>query len=214
MLRLLLVEDHHLVRRGMCALLNEVGHYEIVGEVDNCAELIPLAQSHTPDVVLLDLSLPDGNTLDLIQPIRTTVSNPRVLVLSMQDDAYTVQSALQHGANGFLSKRSVQNELKQAIEMVWQKGSFLCHHAQSALSSVDDNPTFGDPITEREQEVLRCILDGMTTREIADQLEISMKTVEKHRAHLMRKLGVQNMVELITTAHQRQLVSQETEAAS
>lgn len=206
MVRLLLVEDHHLVRRGMCALLDEIGAYEIVTEVHHYSEIISAIEHHSPDVVLLDLYLPDGNTLDLIQTIRHLPNQPRVLILSMQDDAYTVQMVLNHGADGFLSKRSVKQELQKAIDTVWTEGHFLCEHAKSALAAVNGNFAFGDPISSRELEVLELIIAGKTTREIAEELIISNKTVEKHRGHLMRKLGVQNMAELITTAHQRQLV--------
>ena len=201
---LVLVDDHALVRRGLAALLASDGRYQVVGEASNGEMALELIAKHKPSVVLLDLSMPKLDGLGTLRRLRKLPTRPRVLVLSMYDDDQFVAQALSDGADGYLLKDALDDELFEALDAVVSGHRYLAGGInQTRLAAVAIEPS---ELTSREREVLQLIADGQTTSEAAARLAISPHTATRHRANLMRKLGVHNQAELVRTAVQRGLI--------
>lgn len=203
--RVILADDHNLVRSGLAAILTQDGRFEVVAEAINGIEAIDKVEAHPCDLVIADLSMPRLGGIEMIQALRARQFNVRILVLSMYDDAQFVIRALKTGANGYLLKHAMDEELFRAIDTVLNGETFVSElinsHALHELSLSDDD------LTPRELEVLHLIADGMSNPEIASLLNISPNTVTRHRANLMQKLNVHNRVELIHTAFSRGLIT-------
>lgn len=203
--RVILADDHNLVRSGLAAILTQDGRFEVVAEAINGIEAIDKVEAHPCDLVIADLSMPRLGGIEMTQAIRARQFNVRILVLSMYDDAQFVIRALKTGANGYLLKHAMYEELFRAIDTVLNGETFVSElinsHALHELSLSDDD------LTPRELEVLHLIADGMSNPEIAALLNISPNTVTRHRANLMQKLNVHNRVELIHTAFSRGLIT-------
>lgn len=203
--RVILADDHNLVRSGLAAILAQEGRYEVVAEATNGFEAIDKVESHPCDLVIADLAMPRLGGIEMIQSLRSNHSTVRILVLSMYDDAQFVVRALKAGANGYLLKHAMDDELFRAIDTVLSGESFVSEMInQNALREL----TFHDEgLTPRELEVLHLIAEGMSNPQIADLMAISPNTVTRHRANLMQKLNVHNRVELIHTAFSRGLIT-------
>ncbi len=202
--RVMLVDDHNLVRSGMAALLNQDGRFEVVAESTNGAEAIARMPSAHCDLLIVDLAMPRLGGIEVITEIRKKDKSVRILVLSMYDDAQFVARALKAGANGYLLKHALDEDLFHAIEAVFSGEQFI-----SELIDKDSlrEFTFDDSdLTSREREVLHLIAEGKTNNQIADVLRISPHTVTRHRANLMKKLDVHNRVELVNVANSRGLI--------
>lgn len=201
----LLVDDHALVRRGLAALLASDGRYRVVAEASNGEVALELVAQHQPALVLLDLSMPKMDGLATLRRLRRLPDRPRILVLSMYDDDQFVAQATSDGADGYLLKDAMDDELFVAIDTVLSGGRYLA----SAIdpSRLDASGAAAGLLTTREREVLQLIADGLTTSETADRLAISPHTATRHRANLMRKLGVHNQAELVRAAMVRGLIS-------
>jgi DNA-binding NarL/FixJ family response regulator len=200
----LLVDDHALVRRGMASLLASDGRYEVIAEASNGEMALELIARHKPTLVLLDLSMPKLDGLGTLRRLRKTPQRPRVLVLSMYDDDQFVAQALSDGADGYLLKDAMDDELFQAMDAVVSGHRYLA----AAINQVrlDRVSVQSSDLTSREREILQLIADGQTTSQAAERLSISPHTATRHRANLMRKLGVHNQAELVRTAVQRGLI--------
>jgi DNA-binding NarL/FixJ family response regulator len=204
MRRLLLVDDHALVRRGLASLLATEGRFVVVAEAGSGEQALELVPQMTPDVVILDMSLPGIDGLETLRRLRHLAHPPRILILSMHDEAHLVAQAFQDGADGYLLKDSMDDELFQAIEVVLRGQRFVAAAIDRArVQEVLARPTM---LTAREREVLQLIALGHTTQEVAERLHISPHTATRHRANLMQKLDVHNQVELVRIAASRGLI--------
>ncbi len=205
--KVLLVEDHIVVRQGIKALLSEDPDLEIVGEADNGREALNLVSDLQPDVVLMDISMPGLNGIEATRQICQTYPDVKIVILSMHANEEYVFQVLQAGACGYVLKQSDSSEVLTAIRAAISGGSFLSPpisrtviqdyvHRAEARGQGDDL----DLLTSREREVLQLLAEGLPNRKIAEQLSISIKTVETHRSNMMNKLGVSNKTELIKYA--------------
>jgi DNA-binding NarL/FixJ family response regulator len=203
-IRVILVDDHNLVRSGLAALLSQDGRFEVVDEATNGVEGIEKINNTPSDLLIVDLAMPRLGGIELITDIRRTNRRLKILVLSMYDDAQFVARALKVGANGYLLKQALDEDLFHAIESVFDGEQFVSNLIdRDALREF----TFDDSdLTSREREVLHLIAEGKTNGQIARVLSISPHTVTRHRANLMKKLNVHNRVELINVANSRGLI--------
>ncbi len=202
--RVMLVDDHNLVRSGLAALLNQDGRFEVVAEATDGAEALARIQGVICDLLIIDLAMPRLGGIEVINAIRKKNRTLRILVLSMYDDAQFVARSMKAGANGFLLKHALDEDLFQAIDAVFDGEDFVSELIdQDALRefTLDDCD-----LTSREREVLHLIAEGKTNSEIAQVLVISPHTVTRHRANLMKKLNVHNRVELVNVASNRGLI--------
>jgi len=202
--RIVLADDHALVRRGLAALLATDGRFVVVAEAGNGEEALAAVHARAPDALLLDLSMPKVDGLETIRRLRARGSRTRVLVLSMYDDAQFVAQALADGADGYLLKHAMDDELFQALEAVLRGERYVSRSID--MEHVEALETAHSQLTAREREVLQLIADGHTTQGVAELLAISPHTATRHRANLMQKLDVHNQVELVRAAVARGLI--------
>jgi DNA-binding NarL/FixJ family response regulator len=199
-IRVLVADDHMIVRTGIRHVLESEPGFEVVGEAASGTEALSLAAKLRPDVVVLDISMPDVSGLELAARLRST-GGARVLILSMHNNAEYVLESVRAGAHGYLLKDTAATELRTAIRAVCQGESYFSPPVASRLSAAvrgeHDAPATGlDQLTGREREVLLGIAHGRTNKEIATELGISHRTVETHRESLMRKLQIRTVAEL------------------
>jgi two-component system response regulator NreC len=213
-IRLLLVDDHAVVRSGLRMLLQAQPDMRIVGEAETGSEAIHQVRLHQPDVVLMDIQMPDMNGIEATKEIKAMSADTAVLALTMHEDDQYFFEMLRAGASGYVPKRAAPDELVTAIRTVSQGQVFLyptlaARLVQSYLgqSGVDTPPT--EELTPREQEVLTLIAEGLTNPEIAAKLVISAKTVDRHRENIMRKLNLHSRVDLVKYAIKEGLIGLE-----
>ncbi|MDI3317636.1 MAG: response regulator transcription factor [Bacillota bacterium] len=216
-IRVLLVDDHTILREGIRSLLEEQEDIEVVGEAGDGVQAVELADRLLPDVVLMDIGLPRMNGVDATQAILRRHPEVRVLVLTMHDNEEYVRTIMQAGASGYVLKRSAARELVSAIRAVHEghtvlnpelsRAVFAGSHAEGGGQPLLPRLQAPDVLTEREQEVLRLIARGHTNQEIADKLMISIKTVQAHRGNIMEKLDLHDAVELTKYALRVGLIS-------
>lgn len=197
--RLVIVDDHAIVREGLRTVLEDGEALTVVGEGGTADEAIRLAGNLRPDVLILDISMPGGSGLSVVPDILETSPNTRILMLSVHDDREYVMECVRSGAHGYLRKDSAPSELREAVQAV-HGGSVVYSPAiaQQMAAAVKDRPAGGDSasITRREREVLVLIAQGLTNKEIAAQLGIATRTAEAHRDSLTRKLGIRTVAGL------------------
>jgi two-component system response regulator NreC len=201
-IRVLIVDDHAVVRAGLRLLLDAEDDIETVGEAGDAREAIFEARSTKPDVVLMDVVLGDKSGIDVTPELVHEQPQARVLVLSMQDDPRYVREAFAAGAHGYVLKEAADTELVTAVREVARGGSYV-HPALGARMAADAaaaNAAEHDPLSDREREVLRLLALGHTNQEIAQMLFISVRTAETHRAHIMQKLRLETRAELVRYA--------------
>jgi RNA polymerase sigma factor (sigma-70 family) len=197
--RVLLVDDHELLRAGLRSRLEKEPEIEVVGEADSAERAIILARALQPDLVLLDLLLPRRNGLEAIPELIRVAPDARVIVVSSQTAASSVRRALTAGAAGYLPKRASDGELVAAIRQV-SAGSRYVDPELGATLVVDNVASALDDLSEREREVLQLLALGYTNQEVGKKLYISVRTVDTHRAHIMRKLRLETRAELVLFA--------------
>ena len=208
-MRLLIADDHGVLRGGLRLLLDRQADMEVVSEAGDGAEAVERALADRPDVCILDVSMPKLTGLQAAREIRTHAPDIAVLMLSMHDDDRYLFEALKAGAGGYVLKSEADHDLVDAIRAVMRGEPFLTNSAQRSLvrewlSDASAGPS--EPLTPREQEVLKLIAEAHSNREIAEILHLSAKTVESHRGNLLRKLGMRDRVELVRYAIRRGLV--------
>jgi DNA-binding NarL/FixJ family response regulator len=206
-IRVLIADDHSFVREGARQLIAAQSDLEVIGEVENGGDVIRKARELRPDIVVLDISMPDLNGLDLIVLLRRVSPATRVVVLSFHQDSMMVRRALSSGAKGYVAKTAPVSELLECIRAVHAGQSYLSSHIDAAnlgtLGQSTGQETATQPydlLTEREQQVFRLVVQGKTSQQIGELLCISSRTVEKHRAAVLHKLGVKDTVGLIRCA--------------
>jgi DNA-binding NarL/FixJ family response regulator len=201
--RILIVDDHAVVRSGIRLLLAAEDDLEPVGEAGTAREAIFEARSLKPDVVLMDVVMPDGNGLDAIPTLLHEHPELKVLMLSMQDDPQYVRQAFAAGASGYVLKEAADTEVVAAVREVARGGRYVHPELGARLVAAETEEqrrAEQDPLSEREREVLRLLALGHTNQEIAKQLYISVRTAETHRAHIMQKLRLSSRAELVRYA--------------
>lgn len=212
--RVLLADDHTLVRAGIRALLETIAGVEVVAEADDGHATLKLIEKHQPDVALLDISMPGLNGLEVMRRVASQSPRTRIIVLSMYADATYVRQALAAGAAGYLLKGGSVMELPLALEAVTKGDTYLTAKisAQVVEGFLQGDKADRDPLaalTPRQREILQLLAEGRSNREIARLLEVSVKTVETHRARLMSALDIRDLPGLIRYAIRHGLISAE-----
>lgn len=200
-IRILVVDDHRMFRQGVVSLLEDQSDFEVIGEASDGREAVTVARQLQPDVVVMDVSMPDMNGIEATRKILESGRSTRVIALSMHTDRRFVDGMLEVGAAGYVLKSSAFEELVQAVRAVMADQRYLC---PAATRTVVDGYVAGTAapntnsatLSPRERETLQLIAEGKSTREISELLEISPKTVETHRKNLMHKLDIDNIAEL------------------
>jgi DNA-binding NarL/FixJ family response regulator len=205
-IRVLVVDDHAVVREGIRHVLAGEPGFEVVGEAANGEQALALARSQRPDVVVLDVTMPGESGLRVAPKLRAAVPGARVLIMSMHENAEYVREGVRAGASGYLLKDSAAAELRLAVRAVHAGGTYFSTHAALGLSGAVVPPPAAEPeppalasadgLTARERDVLGGIARGLTNKEIAAELGISHRTVETHRESLMRKLNIRTVAGL------------------
>jgi DNA-binding NarL/FixJ family response regulator len=211
-LRVVLVEDHTLMRAGIRALLQALEDVEVVGEADNGPDAISLVATSRPDLILLDITLPSMNGLEVAERVAKEFGPTRTIILSMHTDAVYVRKALQAGASGYVVKDADVTELEAAIRAVMRGETYLSPGVKGPPAQYLSNDPTEDPLkrlTRRQRETLELMAQGFGTRAIAERLNVSVKTVEFHRAELMNRLEIHDVPGLVRFAIRAGLVSSE-----
>lgn len=213
-IRVLIVDDHTLVRAGISSLLKLVEDIEVVGEASDGKESLEKVRQLMPDVVLMDLAMPVMGGLEATRRLRKEFPGIKILALTQYDDTEYVIPIIEAGARGFITKMSAFSELAAAIQAAYRGESFLSSTAATALIEEYQQkiPTEGeqDPyqqLTDREREVLKLVAEGHTSREIAEVLVVSPKTAEWYKSSLMSKLGIHSKTDLIKYAIRKRIIS-------
>jgi DNA-binding NarL/FixJ family response regulator len=212
--RVLLAEDHTIVRKGLRSLLETQAGIEVIGEAQDGREALLKAEQLHPDIVLMDITMPGLNGLEATRQIKKRFPEVKVLILTVHSSEEYIREILRAGASGYLVKQAAPNELIAAIEAIQRGESYLSpsvsrkvvrEYVQHAAGSADAD-TY-ERLTDREREVLQLIAEGNSTRDIAELLHLSVKTAETHRARLMRKLDIHSTAELTQYAIRRGVIS-------
>ena len=213
-IRILVADDHAVVRDGLRALLERQGDMAVVAEAADGRECVWLAGEHSPDVVIMDIAMPNMNGMEATR--RILAANPRtaVVILSMHQDESYVLGSLKAGARGYLLKDSLRADIVEAIRAVCQGRSYLTRKISRMLREdyVRELDSRGledrfDLLTEREREILQLVAEGRTNKEVAAMLNISLTTVETHRTHILQKLGLHTVPELILYAVRKGIIA-------
>ena len=208
---MLIVDDHAVVRSGLKLVLDADDGIEPVGEAGTARDAIFEARSLKPDVILLDVVMPDQSGLDVIPTLLHENPDTKILVLSMQDDPRYVREAFDAGASGYVLKEAADSEVVAAVREVAGGGRYVDPELGArfvAAESAERKRAEEDPLSDREGEVLRLLALGHTNQEIAKQLYISVRTAETHRAHIMQKLRLSSRAELVRYALDRGLLDE------
>jgi DNA-binding NarL/FixJ family response regulator len=208
-IRLVLADDHPLIREGFKSLLGSNDSFTIVGEASDGNELLALVPVVTPDVILVDITMPGTNGLEAMKKLKSEYSYLKFIVLTMHEEREYVLNALKNGANGFVLKNIEKVELENAIKTVYEGGKYFSPFVIDILAeSVGKQDALEQSdITPREKEVLQLVAGGFSTKQIADQLGISIRTVESHRINMLKKMKVNNSAELIKKAIEMHLLN-------
>jgi DNA-binding NarL/FixJ family response regulator len=213
MIRVVIADDHNLVREGIRALLEKAPDIEVVGEASDGRKTIALVDRLQPDVLLMDISMPDVNGIQALRRLKELNLLTRTVILSMHSDEILVREAVQSGAKCYLLKGSVSDELLFAIRAAYRGAAYFSPGISASIMGEGErsetHTKAGVPnrqLTAREHEILRLIGEGRTNNEISGLLHISVKTVERHRTNLMAKLNAHNLVELIRIAIKQRLI--------
>lgn len=212
--RVLVVEDHTIVREGLNMLLLSVPEYEIVGEAQDGIEAVRAVERLEPDLILMDLSMPRMNGFEAIREVKSRFPEIKILVLTVHKTEEHVLEAFQAGADGYLLKYAAKDELFLALKSVFEGRSFLSPLISDKVidgfvegaRSIKETSAW-DTLTSRERQVLKLIAEGYANKEIAEHLFISVKTVETHRSNIMKKLDLHNASEITAYAMKRGLLS-------
>ncbi len=212
MIKVVLVDDHAVVRSGLHLLLDAQEDIEVVGEAGNAKDAVFRARALKPDVILLDVVMPGESGIEVLPKLLKESPETQVLVLSMQDDPSYVREAFAAGASGYVLKEAVDEEVVSAVREIASGGRYV-HPALGAriiaAEAEERAAAEADPLSDREREILRLLALGHTNQEIAQQLYISVRTAESHRAHIMQKLRFSTRAELVRYALSHGLVGED-----
>jgi len=211
-IRVLVVDDHAVVRSGLKLLLSSEDDIEVVGDAGNAEQAALRAELLKPDIVLLDVVMPGRSGIEAVPEILERSPESKVLVLSMQDDPSYVRQAFGAGASGYVLKEAADTEVVHAVREVANGGRYVNPELGARLAAADAHARSeeeADPLSEREREVLRLLALGHTNQEIAKMLYISVRTAESHRAHIMQKLRLGSRAELVRYALEHGLLAED-----
>jgi len=209
--RLVLADDHILVRQGLKRILGEMADLEVIGEAGDGLQLLKLLEKIAPHMILLDISMPNLRGIEAIRAIKTLHPEAKILILTMHKDKEYLYQAISAGANGYLLKEDADTELSTAIDTIRRGKIYISPLLSGDLTDdwaqtyrgKSNIPSEPDNLTTREREVLKMIAEGKSSKEIADLLFISVRTVERHRANLMEKLNLKKTADLVKYAIQK-----------
>jgi len=215
-IRLLVVDDHGVLRAGLISLLNSEADMEVIGEADDENSAVFLAIEKRPDVILMDVSMPDAGGIDATQRIKQLVPEARILILTVHEDKGLMEEAIKSGARGYVPKRAIISDLINAIHVVMRGGVYI-HPDMAQLLFMDEkisvtrtynniSSTSSVALTLRELEILRLIAQGHTNTQAAKKLKVSVRTIEYHRGKLTAKLNLSSRIELIKYATEKGLI--------
>jgi len=214
-IKIILTEDHQLLRDGVKALLASE-NIEIIGEASTGGELFRLLEKEQPDIILMDISLPDTSGIELTRLISERYPKIKVLILSMFSDESFINQAIKSGAKGYLHKNTTREEMLIAVDSVYSGSDFysdsiskiiLKSYIDKAKSNTEEVPNPHEVLSKREIEILVMFAEGFINKEIADRLFISIRTVESHKNHIMQKLNLKTQVELVKYAIKHNLIN-------
>ena len=213
-IRVLIADDHKIMLAGLRSLLEKQTDFEVVGEAENGRKAVQMAQEKTPDVVVMDVSMPDLNGIEATKQIIESLPDTRVIALSMHSDKRFVMGMLRAGASGYLLKDCASQELANAIAQVAGGKKYLSPEITGVViddfllgGSSEEVTTAASPLSPREREVLQLIAEGWSTKQIASHLYVSIKTIETHRRQIMRKLDLHAIADLTKYAIREGLTS-------
>jgi DNA-binding NarL/FixJ family response regulator len=206
MIRVLIVDDHPVVREGLRVVLEDTKEMEVVGEAGSAEEALSSVERALPDIVLLDLELPGMNGVDAIPRLAGAASHPRVIILTAYDTEERVLAALKAGAVGYVLKGAPAGEIAQAIRAVAGGGSYLTPRVAARVVAQVNAPRRSGLLTARERQVLRLVARGRSNKQIARDLSITERTVKFHMTSIFNKLGADNRAQAIAIAAQRGLL--------
>jgi two-component system response regulator NreC len=212
--RIVIAEDHTILREGLCALISSQEDLEVIGEAGDGREVIRQVEGLEPDLILMDLSMPRMSGVEAIREIKKRIPKTKILALTVHKTEEFILEVLQAGADGYIPKDASSNELMMAIRSVLMGKRYLCPSVSKVVIEgylesrrPSESGTPWDTLTKREREILKLIAEGYKNKEIGDYLCISVKTVEKHRANLMKKLDLHSAAALTAYAMERGLVT-------
>ncbi|MFJ2366641.1 response regulator [Pseudomonas sp. NPDC087697] len=212
---LLLVDDHSLIRAGVRALVLDIPGYAVIGEANDGAQLLEMVEKLSPDIILLDISMKETGGLEALQRLKAVRPQSKVLILSMHTDPGLIMQALESGAHGYLLKDTTATELEHALEALRNNERYLSpaiahtviNQALIRAQKSQPEPVDNHNLTARQLEILRLIVRGKSTREIASGLGLSIKTVETHRSQIMKRLQIFDVAGLVLFAVREQIIS-------
>ena len=210
-LRILIADDHELMRRGVRSLLEAEAGWTVVGEAANGQELVEKTEKLRPDVVVLDISMPRLNGLEAAHRIKKILPEVKILILSMHDSEQMVRSVLDAGARGYIAKSDTARDLVIAIEALRRNKTFFTPKVDqlvldSFLRSESTKKTLQDPLTSRQREIVQLLTEGKTSKEVATLLNLSIKTIETHRANIMKRLHCHSFSDLVFYALRNNII--------
>jgi DNA-binding NarL/FixJ family response regulator len=208
-IRLLLADDHSLIREGFKSLLGKNDKFEIVGVAENGKELITMAEKLNPEIILADITMPYVSGLEAVEQLIKKHPHIRFIMLTMHEEREYIMNALKIGVSGYIMKDVERSELEKAILTVHEGGRYFSAVVTNILvdSVPKTEPVVLDEISPREKEVLELVANGQSTKQIADQLGISIRTVESHRINMLKKMKVSNSAELIKKSLELKIIS-------
>ena len=212
-IRIILADDHAMMREGLRAILETELGYSVVAQAGNGRETVALVKEHRPDLVIMDISMPDMNGIEATRQVMQEMPRTKVIALSMHTDKRFVGEMLQAGAAGYILKQGAMDELQQAIQTVLAGKAYISPEVAGTV--VQDYVAMrreaegGVELTAKEREVLQLIAEGLSTKEIAQKLSVSVPTIETHRSHIMAKLKLHTVAELTKYAIRKGLTSLE-----
>ena len=209
--KILIADDHWVIRAGLRALLNGTPELEVVGEASDDYEVLDKLDSLKPDIILMDLSMPNLDGIETTRQVMKKAPSSKILILTIHEDEGLLKEAIKSGAAGYIVKRAAESELNTAIRAI-QQGNMYVHPSLTRALMRDITPATEptkvplEELTPREIDVLRLLARGYTNRQIADELNISPRTVEEHRSNLSSKLGRSSRVDLVNYAEEHGLI--------
>lgn len=199
--RIIIADDHLVLRAGLRALLDAENGWEVIAEANDGFEVLPLVETKAPDLLIIDLSMPNLGGIETIARLQRVENRPAILVLSARDDQVSVNEAMNAGAKGFVPKTATSDELRFAIQSVLKGQTYVSPSVcAGVLGQADGNGSPLSALTSREREVMKLLAEGVPNREVAKKLHISPRTIDSHRANIMKKLGINSNAELVQVA--------------
>ncbi|MBK7871327.1 MAG: response regulator transcription factor [Saprospiraceae bacterium] len=206
-IKIIIADDHHLVRKGFRALLEELSGITVVGDAANGLELLELLQKSPADIALLDVEMPNVNGIEACGKIQTQFPDTKVIMITMRNEASIVKQSVANGARGFLFKNTSPEELQEAIQKVASGQTYFSSEVTMLLHSQNQGNPALMGLTEREIEIIRLVAEGLSSTEIGEKLFISPRTVDTHRNNILQKLDLPNIAALVRFAMQHKLTS-------